>query len=452
MGERLVRLLQPDRGAVRRRPLLAVLAAVLVASSCSGDEPSGAVVSEAFATSSTTAVPATTAVPSTTTTDPSTTTSTTTTLPTGDDDGSVVTWIESDGDDELCGEWVRVVNADSETCRDPATRPPGPAVPGTGWELPTVDAAITGEPWWHPPLALLNWNTVSLLTVEGPDQPPTVRPWAVLDAWADELRVAPDGTIVVQQNAHDDDGPWPWIDVATYPDDGSDATIIEDSVRLHDIGLHGQLQAVLYEAHPVDEYDDAEDVPLRIVPLGESRPGDPAFGLTRTTDAVYWGADLHFDRVIVQGWVGDRPVVEVRDLDGKVVSEPPVFAGHDAGRLPELAAITFSEDGRRITWVEFPFVEADAPLPHPPARLKSIDAATGDQLLDVAIEADVSRSAHPVWSIFDLRDHIVVNVAGFSANRWWPEPAIVIALTGAEPHEARLPVTGFAVPVPFATE
>ena len=51
--------------------------------------------------------------------------------------------------------------------------------------------------------------------------------------------------------------------------------------------------------------------------------------------------------------------------------------------------------------------------------------------------------------MFDLGDHVIVNIYGFWANRGWGEEALVLSFTADEPEYWRLNVTGIAVPLPY---
>ena len=204
---------------------------------------------------------------------------------------------------------------------------------------------------------------------------------------------------------------------------------------------------MLYEPHPVDEYDPDEEVPFLLVPLGESRPGDPAFGLVERADAVYWGADLLGPRALVEGYAGDSSVLEVRDLDGKVLFEVDVLDGHDPEMPPSIGAAAWSSDGTRITWIEYPYDPPGAA--DEPTRVKSVAVATGELVFSIPLGADVYPTFNPVHSIHDLGTHVVINTLGFAANTWWPEPATILSFTADEPELWQLPVTGVAVPVPY---
>ena len=443
---------------MRRSTTLLALVLALIAAACSDDaatetatEPKPA-TSAAVATTdppvttdddpvSTTAAPTT--APATTSTEPPATT--TTTAPAGRDDEPVVEFHVED-EDEMCGDWVPARVGDDLTCRRPDTLPPDPVARGTAWELPAVDADLVATYGWYPPLALLNWDTVSLLTVDDPLSAPTVTPWARLDSWAEDLRVASDGTIVVSQDGPvGDEASWPWIDIAVYRPDGSVPAVVPGGQYLYDVGFHEGREVVIFEP----DRADGEDLPLLIAPLDEVSAVAPAFGPAWVDGWLTTHVDLEDGWAALLGYVGNDSVIEFREADGSLFFQPDPIVDHGGPHLDSVVALAISSDGSRVTWVEYPedlFDHSDRFV-----RVKSADLVTGDLIFDIPIEDDnIGSTVEPVVSVFDLGDHVIVNTVGFWANRWWPNPAIILSFAAEEPEWWKLPVTGIAVPVPYA--
>ena len=428
-----------------------VLAFGLVAAACS-DPATETATNDGIASSSTSAPPASTEAPTTTTAaapatteSPSTTTApdSTTTAAAPDDDVIVELYVEDE--DEFCGDWIPARVGDNLTCRRPETLPPDPVARSTAWELPVVDTALVDRTGWHPPLALLNWDTVSLLTVDDPLSTPTVTPWARLHSWADELRVASDGTLVVaQEGPVGDEASWPWIDVAVYRPDGTAPSIVPDGQYLYDVGWYEGREVVVYQAQPTDD----EDLPLLTIPLDDLASPAPAFGTAWGDEWLTTHVDLEDGWATVLGYLGNDSVIEFREPDGSLLDQPDPIIEHGHPDLDSVVAVAVSADGARVTWVEYPADLFDDPDEY--VRVKSADLVTNDLIFDIPIEDPlIGPTSEPVVSVFDLGDHVIVNTVGYWANRWWPNPAIVVSFAGEEPDWWKLPVTGIAVPVPY---
>ncbi|MEM9464507.1 MAG: hypothetical protein AAGA90_04010 [Actinomycetota bacterium] len=428
-----------------RRLTILLFAGALVAGACSDDSETeaGGPASDGLETTSSTTTTtesvasSTTEAPEPTVTDPPTTTTaptSTTTEPANDED-------DLDG---MCGDWIPVVTDFGTTCVDPATVPPEPVAAGTSWTLPVVDPTIEGERWWRPPLALLNQDSVTLLeTIEafGADR---ITPWARLDTWGEDLRVATDGSIVVNQYPADDSTS-PWYDVAVYRP-GADAVVVPGAQVFHDVAEIAGIESVLIAGDPA--VDD---------PLIEVRPlADPAsfVGHFGASDAPEYGTthvDVVGDQAVVTAWADLTEYVGYVDLGGASVDRPSPTGDLGYNQPPFVTAATFSPDGGRVTWAEGPDWDgATGDTVEAPWVVHSMDLATGETVLTWTVSEplrDVNQQL--LWSIHDLGDHIVVNFMTWRLQGWWPTQALVIDLSYEEPDATRLPIAGIAVPVPY---
>ena len=284
-----------------------------------------------------------------------------------------------------------------------------------------------------------------MLTVDDPLSTPTVTPWARLHSWADELRVASDGTLVVaQEGPVGDEASWPWIDVAVYRPDGTAPSIVPDGQYLYDVGWYEGREVVVYQSQPTDD----EDLPLLTIPLDDLASPAPAFGTAWGDEWLTTHVDLEDGWATVLGYLGNDSVIEFREPDGSLLDQPDPIIEHGHPDLDSVVAVAVSADGARVTWVEYPADLFDDPDEY--VRVKSADLVTNDLIFDIPIEDPlIGPTSEPVVSVFDLGDHVIVNTVGYWANRWWPNPAIVVSFAGEEPDWWKLPVTGIAVPVPY---
>lgn len=245
-----------------------------------------------------------------------------------------------------------------------------------------------------PPLAVTNWNFLSLVQADaGPDSV-TVVAWVTLEGFvANSLGVqfGTDGSLVV---AHDAECPPELSYVSNYcqriwlyRSDGSPRIAIHDTdSRLFDVMEVDGEESIVFQAwNTIDQ-----DYEWRIAPLRE-------------------------------------PIAGVR-----VVAEPPepVAVVIEETWLDYERVAAWGPDEARFTWIDM----ADYPY-----RLRS--HFVGSEELLFAIELSESCQDRPT-RVVDIGTHVLVNCGRVRGNSVDGDRALVVDLTGDTVEQWRLPVTG----------
>jgi hypothetical protein len=342
-----------------------------------------------------------------------------------------------------------MVTESGTVCVDPDTLPPEPVAVGTPWELPVVADGDTGEWWWVPPLALLHHETVTLLEWSDGGRL-AATPWAAFDLPAEEMHVASDGSIVVQQLDPDGDE-FDWTDVVVHRPDGT-STPVPDADWLFDVAFVGDTEVVVVSASP-GAADSEPDEQLQMRPLGDLASELGVLGPATAAEYGVGWVDIVGDLAVTTAWADLTEWVEYRDLGtGETIPLPSPTDDLAYNQPPYVVAATLSPDGERVTWAEGPDWDGvTGDVVPAPWRVETMRLADGVEILSwPASEELLDAFTYQVHSIHDLGGHLVVNFVEWQAEAWSPRPAIVIDLTAEEPESWSLPYAGIAVPVPYS--
>ena len=389
-----------------RSGIVSMVVSAVVLTACGGGESDtiGLVAdTESTTTEAPTTTTTTTEAATTTTTEAATTTTTTTEAPTTTTTvaaGPPATLITDEYSevlvtDEPCwwgdhtvSVWFR--GGSEPDCWERDALPPPPGPPRVPWALPGGASSL-------PPLAVANWNFVSVVVADtGPDTA-TVEPWVTLDRGISELRGGSDGSVVASV-------------AAPCPPELQYASISCTAVRVYRPD----------GAPPIDlHHTDSQLVELMMVDGEESI----VFRAWNELD------EDHEWRVAPL----QAPVAGVR-----VVAEPPepIAVVIEDSWTDYDRVTTWGPDEDRFTWVDM------ADYPH---RLRSRPAGSEDLLFDIELSETCQDRPERV---VDLGSHVIVNCGRVRGNRVDGDRAVVIDLTGATVQQWRLPITGWVAPIP----
>ena len=342
----------------------------------------------------------------------------------------------------MCGDWIPVVTDSGTACVPPdqALLPiPEPFVP---WTIPPTDPQIADEPWFHPPLALIDATSVHVLTPTA-DAVYDIEPWVLLNWFATDLRVAVDGTLVVQEGGLDPTSELEfWPQVAIHPSDAGPVDYIPDGVlRVFDVAVVDGVEVMFVTGYPLGPVDH----------ISVLRLDDPTVELANLglAGSVRWSVsaiDVVDEFAVVSGFFEGTEFLEYIDETGTPVDHPDPWAhiGPDDGIVARAA--TLSPDAARVTWAEGPESGRDDAW-----LVRSAAVATGDVWLEWDVFADVDPSLdRVVHSIHDVGSHLIVNRSVWDGSDSTVLPALVIALDFEEPGDHVLLHPGIVVPVPAA--
>ena len=296
--------------------------------------------------------------------------------------------------DEPCwtgDDWVPYgVGDDEYHCWERAALPPPPGPPGVPWALPGSASSL-------PPLAVTNWNFVSVVVVDTGSDSATAAPWVTLDRSVSVLRVGLDGSLVASVIAECP----PKLQYASIsctavrvyrPDGSAPIELHHTDSQLVELMMVDGEELIVYRAW--NEID--EDHEWRVAPL-------------------------------------DAPVAGAR-----VVADPPepIAVVIEDSWTDDDRVTTWDPDENRFTWVDM------ADYPH---RLRSRPAGSEDLLFDI----EISEHCHDrPEGVVDLGSHVIVNCGRTRGNSVDGDRAVVIDLTGAPVQQWRLPITGWVAPIP----
>ena len=283
-------------------------------------------------------------------------------------------------------------------CWEWSALPPAPGPPRVPWSLPPAAPDGDGEPAL-PPLAVANWNFVSLVTAgAGPDSASVV-PWVTLDEHIYKLRVGTDGSLVAVHWAECPPEPVlthnSCFSVFVYRPDGSPPIEVHENAWLADVVMVDGDESIVFSGwNQIDEADEWWIAPLR----------DPVAGARVVAELPETLAVLTWE----WRWENDR-----------------------------IAA--WGPDEARLTWIEKGFCG--------PCQIGSSAADTDESLFDIELSV---RCRDEPMELIDLGSHLIVDCGRTRVNWVDGDRAVVVALAGDEVEQWRLPITGWVTPVPTA--
>ena len=258
-------------------------------------------------------------------------------------------------------------------------------------------------------------------------------------------RMATDGSLVVEVIEDVPIGQAARVDkIVQFGPNGSIIDLIEDSV-LFDVAPFGGVEQALVGEFWDGNIDDGAS--LVAVPL-DGRP-PVAFGTAFAPEYGVGSIDVVHGVAVVSAFADLTELVTFTDADGSDISRPSPTDGLAYGEAPFVVDATFSPDGSQVAWIEGPehYVggESDEPTWHGEWRIRSFDAASGEEVISWPFEfPNPDPFTQVINGLAHTGDRLVISRGQVHDGPVLDLELLILDLTGEEPELYEVPVFGVA--------